>query len=331
MSTISSLTNSLNVLIENHVKHSVFIWGAPGIGKSSAVKQVAEEQDLKLIDLRISQLAPTDIRGLPYTKDGKAHFAPPSFLPTEGEGILFLDELNMASPSVMGIAQQLILDRQVGDYKVPDGWFIIAAGNRTEDRAAISQMPAPVANRFIHFHIDCTLDSWKEYAIAQGIDEKILSFLNFRPQLLYNFEKNQSAWPSPRSWEFADTLLSVNLNIESAVGAGAASEFYAYQTIYRELPDIESIFRGENITVPSEPSLIYAVCGAMINRASTANDIYKGLKWLMGGTTEDYIGLYMSDALIALKAKNLQGAFVKLIAKDKEAKSFMAKYQELLK
>lgn len=331
MSTISSLTNSLNVLIENHVKHSVFIWGAPGIGKSSAVKQVAKEQDLKLIDLRISQLAPTDIRGLPYTKDGKAHFAPPSFLPTEGEGILFLDELNMASPSVMGIAQQLILDRQVGDYKVPDGWFIIAAGNRTEDRAAISQMPAPVANRFIHFHIDCTLDSWKEYAIAQGIDEKILSFLNFRPQLLYNFEKNQSAWPSPRSWEFADTLLSVNLNIESAVGAGAASEFYAYQTIYRELPDIESIFRGENITVPSEPSLIYAVCGAMINRASTANDIYKGLKWLMGGTTEDYIGLYMSDALIALKAKNLQGAFVKLIAKDKEAKSFMAKYQELLK
>ena len=331
MSTISSLTNSLNVLIENHVKHSVFIWGAPGIGKSSAVKQVAKEQDLKLIDLRISQLAPTDIRGLPYTKDGKAHFAPPSFLPTEGDGILFLDELNMASPSVMGIAQQLILDRQVGDYKVPDGWFIIAAGNRTEDRAAISQMPAPVANRFIHFHIDCTLDSWKEYAIAQEIDEKILSFLNFRPQLLYNFEKNQSAWPSPRSWEFADTLLSVNLNIESAVGAGAASEFYAYQTIYKELPNVESIFRGEDIAVPHEPSLMYAVCGAMINRAKAAEDIYRGLKWLMNGTTEDYIGLYMSDALIALKAKNLQGAFVKLISKDQEAKAFMTKYQELLK
>ena len=327
MSTISSLTNSLNVLIENHVKHSVFIWGAPGIGKSSAVKQVAKEQDLKLIDLRISQLAPTDIRGLPYTKDGKAHFAPPSFLPTEGDGILFLDELNMASPSVMGIAQQLILDRQVGDYKVPDGWFIIAAGNRTEDRAAISQMPAPVANRFIHFHIDCTLDSWKEYAIAQ----EILSFLNFRPQLLYNFEKNQSAWPSPRSWEFADTLLSVDLNIESAVGTGAASEFYAYQTIYKELPNVESIFRGEDIAVPHEPSLMYAVCGAMINRAKAAEDIYRGLKWLMNGTTEDYIGLYMSDALIALKAKNLQGAFVKLISKDQEAKAFMTKYQELLK
>ncbi len=331
MSTISSLTKSLSTLIENNVKHSVFIWGAPGIGKSSVVKQVANERDLELIDLRISQLAPTDIRGLPYTKDGRAYFAPPAFLPISGEGILFLDELNMASPSVMGIAQQLILDRQVGDYKVPDGWFIIAAGNRTEDRAAISQMPTPVANRFIHFHIDTNLDSWKEYAIAQGVDEKILSFLNFRPQLLYHFEKNQTAWPSPRSWGFADTLLSIDLNIESAVGSGAASEFYAYQTIYKELPNVDAIFRGEDIRVPHEPSLMYAVCGAMINRAKSADDIYKGLKWLMGGTTEDYIGLYMSDALIAMKAKNLQGAFVKLVAKDSETKAFMNKYQELLK
>ena len=318
-------------MIENKVKHSVFIWGAPGIGKSSAVTQVAKDKDLELIDLRISQLAPTDIRGLPYTKDGRAHFAPPSFLPTNGEGILFLDELNMASPSVMGIAQQLILDRQVGDYKVPEGWFIVAAGNRTEDRAAISQMPAPVANRFIHFHIDSSLDSWKEYAIGAGINEKILAFLNFRPQLLYNFEKNQSAWPSPRSWEFANTLLNIDLSIESAVGSGAASEFYAYQTIYTELPNVDLIFDGEDIPVPHEPSLIYAVCGALINRAKTADNVFKGLKWLMNGTTEDYVGLYMSDAMIALKAKNLQGAFIKIVSKDSDTKEFMKKYQELLR
>ena len=318
-------------MIENKVKHSVFIWGAPGIGKSSAVTQVAKDKELELIDLRISQLAPTDIRGLPYTKDGRAYFAPPSFLPTDGEGILFLDELNMASPSVMGIAQQLILDRQVGDYKVPEGWFIVAAGNRTEDRAAISQMPAPVANRFIHFHIDSSLDSWKEYAIGAGINEKILAFLNFRPQLLYNFEKNQSAWPSPRSWEFANTLLNIDLSIESAVGTGAASEFYAYQTIYTELPNVDLIFEGEDIPVPHEPSLIYAICGALINRAKTADNVFKGLKWLMKGTTEDYVGLYMSDAMIALKAKNLQGAFIKIVSKDSDTKDFMKKYQELLR
>jgi len=83
--------------------------------------------------------------------------------------------------------------------------------------------------------------------------------------------------------------------------------------------------------VPHEPSLMYAVCGALINRAKSADNVYRGLKWLMGGTTEDYIGLYMSDAMISLKVKNLQGAFVKLVAKDQEAKAFMIKYQELLK
>jgi hypothetical protein len=331
MSTISQVKKSLNTLVENNLKHSIFLWGAPGIGKSSIIRDVAKEQHIDFIDLRISQLAPTDIRGLPYVKNNTAYFAPPSFLPTSERGILALDEFNMASPSVMGIAQQLILDRQVGDYKVPDGWFIIAAGNRTEDRAAISQMPAPVANRFIHFNIEPSLDSWKEYAIAMGVNEQILAFLNFRPQLLYNFERNQAAWPSPRSWEFANSLLSIDLDIESAVGAGAASEFYAYQTIYSELPDVGAIFSGDYVSVPREPSLIYAVCGAMINRAKSAEDFFKGLKWLMGGTTEDYIGLYMSDALVSIKARNIQGAFVKLLSKDTEAKKFMTKYADLLR
>lgn len=331
MSTISKLATSLKAIIDNDIKHSVFIWGAPGIGKSSAVKDVAKQNELELVDLRVSQLAPTDIRGLPFVKDGLAHFAPPSFLPQGGAGILFLDELNMSSPSVMGIAQQLILDRQVGDYKVPDGWFIIAAGNRAEDRAAVSQMPAPVANRFIHFNIEPSLDSWKEYAIKCGVSDKILAFLNFRPQLLYNFEKNQAAWPSPRSWEFANSLLSIGLDIESAVGSGAASEFYAYQTIYTELPDVSKIFSGDEVSVPREPSLLYAICGALVNKSKTADNFYKGLKWLMGGTTEDYIGLYMSDALISIKAKNLQGPFVKLLTKDTECKKFMTKYASLLR
>ena len=331
MATINKLTSSLQTLVKNNIKHSVFVWGPPGIGKSSVIKDVAKANDLDFIDLRISQLAPTDIRGLPYVKDGNAHFATPSFLPKSGSGVLCIDEFNMAAPSVMGIAQQLILDRQVGDYKVPDGWFIIAAGNRIEDRAAVSQMPAPVANRFIHFNIDPSLDSWKEYAIKHGISEQILSFLNFRPQLLYNFEKSQSAWPSPRSWEFANSLLEIGLDIESAVGAGAASEFYAYRTIYSELPDVGAIFSGEEVAVPREPSLIYAVCGSMVSRAKSAEDFYKGLKWLMGGTTEDYIGLYMSDALVSIRAKNIQGAFVKLLAKDAEAKKFMTKYADLLR
>ena len=331
MATISEVQSALTKLIDKNVKHSVFLWGPPGIGKSSIVKKIAEDKSLNLIDLRISQLAPTDIRGLPFVQDGMARFAPPSFLPREGGGILFVDEFNMASPSMMGIAQQLILDRQVGDYTVPDGWFIVAAGNRTEDRAAVSQMPAPVANRFIHFNVESDISSWKEYAIKAGVNEQIVSFINFRPQLLFNFNKNATAWPSPRSWDFASTLLDIGLDLEAAVGGGTAAEFYAYQSIYSRLPDVDAILQGVEIDVPKEPSLMYAVCGALVARAKSASGFYNAVKWLIGGTTEDYIGLFMSDAMIALKANNLQGAFVKLVAKDSQVKAFISKYQELLR
>jgi hypothetical protein len=331
MATISEVQSALTKVISHGIKHSVFLWGAPGIGKSSIVKKVAQDNDLELIDLRISQLAPTDIRGLPYIESGQARFAPPSFLPTEGKGILFLDEANTASPSMMSIAQQLILDRQVGDYVVPEGWFIVAAGNRAEDRAAVSQMPAPVANRFIHFNVESDLTSWKEYAIKSGVNEQIVSFLNFRPQLLFDFNKNATAWPSPRSWDFANSLISIGLDLNAAVGEGAAAEFYAYQSIYSRLPDVDAILTGGAVEVPREPSLMYAVCGALVSRSKSAQGFYNAMKWLIGGTTEDYVGLFMGDAMIAMQANNLQGAFIKLVAKDPQVKAFITKYQELLK
>lgn len=156
---VTEASQHLNTIIKGGVKTALMMWGAPGIGKSSIVNFVAKENDMEVIDLRLSQLAPTDIRGLPYVDESVAHFAPPSFLPREGKGILFLDEINLAPPSVMNIAMQLVLDRRVGDYVVPDGWYIMAAGNRVEDRAAVSQMPAPLTNRFLHFTVECTLDS----------------------------------------------------------------------------------------------------------------------------------------------------------------------------
>lgn len=331
MATISEVQKSLTTIIDKSISHSVFLWGPPGIGKSSIVRKVADDKDLQLIDLRISQLAPTDLRGLPFVEDGFAKFAPPSFLPQEGEGILFVDEFNMASPSMMGIAQQLILDRQVGDYTVPEGWYIVAAGNRAKDRAAVSQMPAPVANRFIHFEVEADLTSWKEFAIQQGVNEQIISFLNYRPQLLFDFNKNATAWPSPRSWEFASSLLDIGIEIAAAIGDGASSEFYAYQSIYSRLPDIAGILKGDQVEMPHEPSLIYAICGALVSRAKSAAEFFNGVKWLIKGTTEDYVGLFMGDAMIAMKANNLQGQFVKLVAKDSQIKAFITKYQELLR
>jgi len=152
------LKDYLTTLIQAELRLSVMIWGPPGIGKSSIVRQVAQAFDLpEPIDLRLSQLAPTDLRGLPVPEGGLSRWAPPEFLPraeVHGErGILFLDEINLAPPAVQGIAQQLILDRRVGSYQVPPGWWIWAAGNRKEDGASVYTMPASLANRFVHLEV----------------------------------------------------------------------------------------------------------------------------------------------------------------------------------
>jgi MoxR-like ATPase len=159
--TPTELKNYLNQLVSKNLQISTMIWGPPGIGKSSIVAQTATEHGIDFVDVRLSQLAPTDLRGLPVAEDGISKWYPPEFLPRGGKGILFLDELNMAPPAMQGVAQQLILDRKVGSYTVPDGWYVWAAGNRKEDRAAVFDMPSPLANRFLHLQVESDFDSFK--------------------------------------------------------------------------------------------------------------------------------------------------------------------------
>jgi len=156
--TPSELARYLTALVTAELPLSTMIWGPPGVGKSSVVAQVAAAHGLEFVDVRLSQLAPTDLRGLPVAQEtsggqGVSRWYPPEFLPTGGRGILFLDEVNMAPPTMQGMAQQLILDRRVGSYELPDGWFVWAAGNRKEDRASVFDMPAPLANRFLHLTV----------------------------------------------------------------------------------------------------------------------------------------------------------------------------------
>ena len=154
----SRLNSTLTALIEQKVP--AFLWGAPGIGKSSIVKQIAQSNEIDFIDLRLALMDPTDLKGIPFY-DKESHtalWAPPAFLPKSGEGILFLDELNTAAPSVQASAYQLILDRRVGEYVLPDGWAIVAAGNRESDRGVTYRMPSPLANRFVHFEMEVDVE-----------------------------------------------------------------------------------------------------------------------------------------------------------------------------
>ena len=264
----------------------VMLWGPPGVGKSQLISQIADEYDVAMIDIRLSQMEPSDLRGIPFRVENSVEWAVPSLLPDAkrhgNKGILFLDEITSAPPTVSAAAYQLILDRRLGEYTVPAGWVIFAAGNRQGDRGVTYTMPAPLANRFSHYEFSVHLDDWVNWAWKNGIDERVIAFLRFRPELLFDFDPahNPVAFPSPRSWEFAHRALqkfhtSSDLLVgamQACVGPAAGIELKAFVDNLDNLPDIDAIVRGENAEVPKEIDLQYAVATALVGRAIRAKD-----------------------------------------------------------
>jgi MoxR-like ATPase len=330
--TPSELKDYLDHLIRKNLQISTMIWGSPGIGKSSIVAQIAQEQNIDFVDVRLSQLAPTDLRGLPVAEDGVSKWYPPEFLPRAGKGILFLDELNMAPPAMQGVAQQLILDRRVGSYTVPSGWFVWAAGNRKEDRAAVFDMPSPLANRFLHLEVQPDFDSFKAFALETGVHEQIIAFLSFRSSLLHKIDPQQPAWPSPRSWVMGSKLHYAGLDIAPAVGGGTKAEFDAFIKLYETLPDLMPILEGngDKVLFPNEPSTRYATVIGLTVRAVDANQAYNGFTWLNKVATAEWVQLFAADLFRVMRSRGQMGVLAKLIKKDPALQKFLQDYQQLI-
>ena len=336
----SELSAFLQKLIRENLNISTMIWGPPGIGKSSIVSSAAEKEGIDFIDLRLSQLAPTDLRGLPVPihpnkddKQGTSKWYPPEFLPREGKGILFLDEINMAPPVMQGVAQQLILDRRIGSYKVPEGWQILSAGNRKEDRASVFEMPAPLANRFIHLEVEANYESFKNYAINKNLAEEVTSFLAFRPKLLYSMNADQKAWPSPRSWEMASKLFKTNLPIDIAVGEGAASEFNSFINVYKNIPNLENILRGKGkgITFPKKISSQWATTTGLIYRSKTPIEVNNVFVWLIQNANPEWVQLYASDIVNSFKNSGKLSELAKIVMNDPKIIKYFKNFEDILK
>jgi len=264
----------------------VMLWGPPGVGKSQMVAHIAALHGVPLIDIRLSQMEPTDLRGIPFRNGDLVEWSIPAMLPDAGRhgaaGILFLDEITSAPPSVSAAAYQLILDRRLGDYRVPDGWAIFAAGNRQGDRGVTYAMPAPLANRFTHYEVEAHLDDWVAWAHTAGMDERLIGFLRFRPDLLFSFNPahNPVAFPSPRSWEYAHRALQKFRDtpdlmldaLQACVGQAAGVEFKTFIDNMTRLPDIEAILAGQAADVPEGIDLQYGVAAALVRRAVLARE-----------------------------------------------------------
>lgn len=278
----SHITTTVTKLIDQRLP--VFIWGAPGIGKSSIVKAIAKDCDMEFIDLRLSLLDPTDLKGIPFfdSNTNEGVWAKPSFLPksdNQSKGILFLDEINSAPPAVQASAYQLVLDRKVGEYELPDGWSIVAAGNRENDRGVVYRMPPPLANRFVHFEMEVDFEDWKAWAYRVEIDESIIAFLQYDPTQLFNFDPttNQKSFATPRSWEFADRIIKSGIekellleSLSGAVGDDSAVAYLSFKKVMDHLPNINEILSGEITELANDDiKLMVALSIGMINHLKT--------------------------------------------------------------
>jgi hypothetical protein len=290
--TVTALQAKKSLLKAFKVKRPLFLWGPPGIGKSELVEGIARELGGLMIDLRLGQMEPTDIRGIPfYNKDiGKMDWAPPVELPDEEMSkdypivVLFLDELNSAAPSVQSAAYQLILNRRIGKYRLPDNVVMVAAGNRESDKGVTYRMPTPLANRFIHQEMKVDFASWQEWAVNNRIHKDVVGYLSFAKQDLYDFDAKSAsrAFATPRSWTFVSQLLdegddddtTMNL-IAGTVGEGLAVKFMAHKKVASRMPNPTDILNGKvkdlNVKeVSAMYSLVISMCyelkGAVENK-----------------------------------------------------------------
>lgn len=221
---------------------ATMLWGTRGVGKSSVIRQVADEADVPLVDLRLTTIEPVDLRGALFADDTlkQTVWFPPEFLPKpdQAQGILFLDELTAADQRLQTSAYSLILDRRVGDYQLPEGWMIVAAGNAAFHGAVSYDMGTALADRLFHFHVQSVIDAFLSYAISNNFAPEVMAFLQIRPDKLddtaQQLAQDHLTGASPRGWEDVSRVLQSGLDdrqkqlfIQARIGAANAAEFLA--------------------------------------------------------------------------------------------------------
>jgi hypothetical protein len=275
-------------------RRPMFLWGPPGIGKSEVVADITRELGGFMIDLRLGQMDPTDIRGIPFFNKevGKMDWAPPIDLPDEELAsqypliVLFMDEMNSAAPAVQAAAYQLVLNRRIGRYRLPDNVVMVAAGNRESDKGVTYRMPTPLANRFVHVEMRADFAAWQEWAVQNQIHKDVVGYVTFAKQDLYDFDAKSSsrAFATPRSWTFVSELLAdEDLDettatdlIAGTIGEGLAVKFMAHRKIASKLPRPEDILSGrEKELKVKEVSAMYSLVTSLCYELKDAVEVRK--------------------------------------------------------
>jgi MoxR-like ATPase len=257
----------------------VFIWGPPGIGKSALIRQFADSVGLPCVSLLGSQLAPEDIIGVPQIVDGKSRFCPPTMIARDDPYCLFLDELNACSQEVQKAFYSLILDRRIGEFTLPAGAIVIGAGNRAEDAAITRPLSSALINRLVHVQLRASARDWLEWAIAAGVHELIVSYIQTRSDHLWSKPpKHEEPFSTPRAWDMLSKALQAygpGIGIEDikVLASGLltpahAQQFVAFAKLRERQHDLSAILRGDRgwPEKPEERDLLYFLAQQLRDR-----------------------------------------------------------------
>jgi hypothetical protein len=273
------------------VGQPVFLAGDPGIGKSEVTYQVARriygtstdtrtQADTYFRDVRAVLYDAVDVRGLPYVKDGVTYWSVSSLWPQEGSGLILHDEINRAPPSVQNALFQLVLDRRLAEYRLPDGWQQVAAGNPSD--VGVNKMSAALKSRFLRINMVTDTADWLKWAASHGIVAVVLAYLRDHADQLHRYDPKADAFPSPRTWSFVSRIIDPALpqHVERAMIAGSIGEtylpgFWAYLDMFRKLAnqfDLAALRAApDTYQIPTSPSLAYAVANGLALTTDHAN------------------------------------------------------------
>ena len=258
---------------------AILLRGAPGVGKSSIVKGVAKKLGIGFVDIRLAQMERVDLCGLPSTADGTTVWNVPEIWPRDpnSKGIIFFDEITAAPSDVQVSAYQIVLDRAISNskYRLPDGWYIIAAGNRKEDKSVAKTMSAALANRFMHFDILPNTEDWCVWAAQNDIHPSITGYIRYRPQNLFRMDGQnvEQGWPSPRSWERVSSRIPLFSSNEEVlrkvvyglIGPSVGTEFMEFHRIQKNFDDVLELLTNpkKEVVIPKENDRKYALASAV--------------------------------------------------------------------
>lgn len=263
--------------------------GSPACGKSAVIRQIADEYNLKVIDLRLSQCDPTDLLGFPHidTETGRSCYAPMETFPLEGDEIpegydgwlILFDELTSAPRSVQAASYKTLHEQEVGQDRIHPKVAMVAAGNLETDNAVVEPMSTALQSRLIHMQVRLDHEVWLEWAMSAGIDHRITSYIKYKPDMLYTFDPDHTdvTYASPRTWEYASKLIRDEPHLDhtwlpllaGTISRGVGREFIEHTKIYEDLVTIEEVKRSpQTARIPEMPSHLFALTGAIASHAT---------------------------------------------------------------